>query len=423
MSLRLFLLLLSFFFLFVSVAFAQNERVVVEVDFEGLKRTKPDYLLDFLDDLIGTSPSEATLQKQVQKLKNVPGVGNAIYRIDSKKEGDKIVFIVTEQTTLLPILNFGRIKDNFWFQLGGYDINWRGRGQFLSAYYQNTDKRSGGQLFFRVPYFRSANWGYSLNFTRLASVEPLYFDEGEVTYIYDNNSAAFTVIRNFGVNRNLEVGGTYFLEKYRKADEQILDNPPGPNSFRQPKLLSKLIYHENFLNYDFIYLKGYDWQLTFQNIYNTIDENWFNTLQFQGRQYFRLGNGNLALRLRLAISTNNDSPFAPFVVDSHVNLRGSGNRIDRGTAQAILNVEHRQTLFVAGSLAGQVVVFSDLGTWRNPGGTLEDLVDKDILRQYVGGGFRLIYQKIYSAVLRVDYGIDIFNTESQGLVIGLGQYF
>ena len=79
--------------------------------------------------------------------------------------------------------------------------------------------------------------------------------------------------------------------------------------------------------------------------------------------------GNLAMRLRLAISTNNETPFAPFVVDSHVNLRGVGNRIDRGTAQVVFNAEYRHTVYNLNRWAGQLVAFSDIGTWRNPGGT------------------------------------------------------
>ena len=90
-----------------------------------------------------------------------------------------------------------------------------------------------------------------------------------------------------------------------------------------------------------------------QNVYNTVDENWFNTLQFQGRSFKRFGEkGNLAMRLRLAISTNNDTPFAPFVVDSHVNLRGVGNRIDRGTAQVVFNSEYRHTVHDSKRWAG-----------------------------------------------------------------------
>lgn len=129
------------------------------------------------------------------------------------------------------------------------------------------------------------------------------------------------------------------------------------------------------------------------------------------------------MRLKLGISTNNETPFAPFVADSHVNLRGVGNRIDRGTAQAVLNTEYRHTLYERGEWGAQIVIFSDLGTWRNPGGSLKDLWNPDQFREFVGGGFRLSYQKIYGAVLRIDYGVDLFNRAQRGFVLGLGQYF
>jgi len=125
----------------------------------------------------------------------------------------------------------------------------------------------------------------------------------------------------------------------------------------------------------------------------------------------------------LGIATNNDTPFAPFVADSHTNIRGIGNRIDRGTAQVVLNTEYRHTLSESKKWGVQAVVFSDTGTWRNPGGVLKDLLDPDQFRQFLGGGFRVIYNKVYGAVLRVDYGIDVFNKDQRGLVIGLGQYF
>ena len=409
--------------LYLHVAFAQKGEEI-EVHFEGLKRTKASFLHGFLNPDPEILPTDEVLKGEVQKLKNIAGIGNAYYRIDSLDNVLRIVYIVEEVQTWLPIVNFGGIKGNVWFQLGYADINWRGKGQNLSFNYQNTDRRHGGQVYFRAPYFRSSPWGYSLSLSKLSSREPLYFNEGEVSYDYDNNSSSFSLIRNFGIHRSLEGGGTYFVEKYKKSKNQILENPPGPDNFKQPKWLSKWEYRENFLDYNYFYLKGLSWQLTLQNVYNTIDENWFHSLQFQGRQFFRWKkNGNLALRLRLAISTNNDSPFAPFVVDSHVNLRGSGNRIDRGTAQIILNVEHRQTIYHSRFWAAQVVGFTDIGAWRNPGGKLEDLINPDLTRQYIGGGFRLIYQKVYSAILRVDYGVDVFNTESRGLVIGLGQYF
>jgi hypothetical protein len=60
----------------------------------------------------------------------------------------------------------------------------------------------------------------------------------------------------------------------------------------------------------------------------------------------------------------------------------------------------------------------------NPSKNYElNLYDYDNFRQFVGGGFRIIYQKVFGAILRVDYGIDIYNRQDKGFVIGLGQYF
>ncbi|HMN91528.1 MAG TPA: hypothetical protein PKE68_16015, partial [Saprospiraceae bacterium] len=60
---------------------------------------------------------------------------------------------------------------------------------------------------------------------------------------------------------------------------------------------------------------------------------------------------------------------------------------------------------------------------RQPGGTLEDLVDANNFRHFAGGGIRLIYKKAWDAILRVDYGVDLYNVQERGFVLGVGQYF
>ena len=86
-------------------------------------------------------------------------------------------------------------------------------------------------------------------------------------------------------------------------------------------------------------------------------------------------------------------------------------------------MEARRTIYHKRFLSSQLVVFADSGTWRNPGGELKDLFNPDQFRQFVGLGFRINYQRVFGASLRVDYGIDIYNLEQRGFVIGLGQYF
>jgi len=56
-----------------------------------------------------------------------------------------------------------------------------------------------------------------------------------------------------------------------------------------------------------------------------------------------------------------------------------------------------------------------------PGGQLA--FNTNQFKQFVGSGFRLIYQKIYGTVLRIDYGINIQDGNHRGMVIGFDQYF
>lgn len=408
-----------------AAAVAQSPAIRIDkVSIEGNQKNRSDFLLRFIALAPGSLFSDSIVQKDIQQLKNSPAIGHADYRIDSSGASVELIYQVTEVKTLLPIINFGGIEGNFWWKAGFTDINFLGKGQTLSAHYQNNDRRHSGQLYYRQPYIKSSPWGYSISLRKWASREPLYFPEGIVQYNYDNNSIGITGIRRFGFKRMIEFGGTYFIENYAKSQEQFSDITPGPESLRIPKILTKLDYSENFLNYHVFYLDGLAWRLTLQNVFNLSDPAPFNSLQFEGKYFRRFKEkGNLAFRLKLGISTNNDSPFAPFVADSHVNLRGVGNRIDRGTAQAVLNLEYRQTILESSTWGAQCLLFSDLGTWRNPGGKIEDLWNPEQFRHFIGGGFRVIHNKFYGAVLRIDYGIDIYNKEQKGLVIGLGQYF
>lgn len=408
---------MKYFFLIAILAFcllvngisAQDEYLL-----EGLDKMDSTYVTRFI---IGEGYRE-----NLQRIKNIPGVANASVKIDSLS--GVVIFDIQEANTLLPILNFGRIKGNYWYKVGLSDINFLGKGQTLNLHYQSNDGRHSGQLYYRNPFLHGSQWGFAVDINRWASLEPLFFPEGRVNYDFTYRNLGVSGIRNFGINRRVEVGLNYFIESYKKADVQDLSQPPGPETLVQPKLLLRSSYSENFVNYNFFLLDGYEWNLAIQNVYNIEDRDFFHIAQFQLKKFISQPRfGNLAMRFRLAFSTNNYSPFAPFVIDSHVNLRGIGNRIDRGTGQFIFNIEYRKTLLKSYPFGIQAVIFSDLGTWRNPGGDLIEMIQADSYRQFVGGGFRIIYQQIFGAVLRIDYGISVIDQSQRGFVLGLGQYF
>jgi hypothetical protein len=67
--------------------------------------------------------------------------------------------------------------------------------------------------------------------------------------------------------------------------------------------------------------------------------------------------------------------------------------------------------------------FVDVGSWRNPGGSLSDFVAGKNIQVYSGIGLRFINKKIFNAVFRIDYGHGLTKNSSKGLVFGIGQYF
>jgi len=404
---------------------SQTSNITISsIKFEGLKKTPTSFIESFISSTPNSSTTEDRLEKDIQNIKNLNGVVDATFKLDTVDNQIHLTYLIQERRTALPILNFGGIQGNVWFSIGAIDNNFSGTNDLALVAYQNNEGRHSAKAFYRKPRIQSSPWGYSFSLNKWASTEPLFFEEGVVDYLYDNNAIGLTAIRNFGINRQIEIGGTFFQEKYERNNSQNIENPSGPESLSLYKALTKISVSQNFINYDFFYQKGRFMRLTFQNVYTFSDPSPFNSIKLEAKAFARPFNRwNIATRAIIAFSSNNDSPFAPFVADSHVNIRGIGNRIDRGTGQVVLNIEARFTLHHGNNWGAQFVAFADSGTWRNPGGDLSDLFDSNQFRQFVGIGLRGIYQKVFGATLRIDYGIDIYNQNERGLVLGLGQYF
>lgn len=405
-------------------AFGQTP--IQQLRFEGLKRTEPGYLLRFIQSKAEHPLDSLQIEQDCQRLRNLPFIADANFRIDSTQKGLKLVFVISEAWTLFPIVNFGGIRGNIWTQLGLTDIHFRGRGIQFSGFYQLTDGRHGGQLYLKAPYLKGSQWGVSFSGLSWASTEPLYFDETTVFYDYNNTSIGGMAHYEFALDHELSAGSSFFVEQYNKAPRHSNEVTPGPEAATIPKLLFKLQHRLSRINYHFFQLEGWDVNQYLQSIYDFTYPNWFRIYWADFRYFRRLGKEkrmNLALRFRAGLSDNMDSPFAPFVLDSHVNIRGSGNRIDRGTGVLVANLELRYAIIDRRNLAAQLVAFSDIGSWRQPGGTLQDFTQRENFHDFLGLGFRLIHKRAYNAIVRVDYGIDPFEPGQRGLVLGLGQYF
>jgi len=394
---------------------------ITEIIFEGLDKTKPAFLEQYVTINQGDPVDSMQIEDDRRRLVNLAVLSEVKYRLDDESNGYRLIFECEEYISLLPIVNFGGIKENFWFRLGASESNFFGLGHRLSALYQYYERHTA-RINYRVPRFIDSNWGMNISVVKWSTIEPLYFEEGTTDYDYDNNSLELLGIYHFDFHNSLELGGSYFREYYTK--NALSAEAPGPDEVEKNKLLGKLVVKSDYLNYNFFYVRGW-YNVLHAETVKTINENTPFYIFFNDLLYFRRikARGNWANRLRVGLSTNNDSPFAPFVLDSYVNIRGSGNRIDRGTGSIVYNTEYRHAFLDGNIFAIQGVAFMDMGTWRQPGGEINDFWESENLKIFGGGGVRVIFKKAFNAMLRVDYGISFVKAEKNGFVIGLGQYF
>jgi outer membrane protein assembly factor BamA len=418
----LFFLLITFFTTIVSA-----QKTVLDIRIKGAKKTKTSFLKDLLSTKEGAVLDSISLDKDIILLKRLPAISHAYYQVFYAQENlYKVSIIVEEHFTLIPEVNFWTTTNQqFSYKLVLYEYNVLGRNITLGGFYQNNGFDSYG-INFRAPNLFSKKWGLAFNHQDWKSEEPLYFGNKTANYLYNNISFEVLGLHQFNLKNEINFGINIFSEKYKYLSGDL--DSSVPESLNLNKALLKFIYSHNDLDYFYQYISGFKSTLYLQYVSSTTEfqEDFLNAWN-DFFYYKRIGEkGNWANRFRFGLSSNQDSPFAPFALDNNVNLRGVGILVDRGTGVAVLNSEYRHTVYDKKWLAIQTNIFTDLGSWRNPGGELNDFFEQDNLRIYSGFGLRFISKKIYNATFRIDYGFSMLNQKNNsngGFVFGIGQYF
>ena len=416
------LLLWSLFSLSTLSPVILAQDLITRIHFEGLKQTKTRFLYQFLTSKPGHPPDSAHIARDIQALKNLQLFSTVDARVEDHANGKEVIFEVRERISRLPIINFGGISDNFWFQLGGVEFNGLGQGAILGGYYQYYDRHSF-KVFYNIPFLFSEKWGLGGSVGKMATEEPAFFQSANQQYAVDRWEAIAT--GRFQVARNrarfsqvfLEAGGGFLNETYTRLDRF---SPP----LRFDKLLLKLQGSYEAVSFDAERLKGTRHMMQLQTVRTFGESSHFYQVLYTSMFFGWLGSsGNPSVRLRAGVATNRDSPFVPFVLDSYLNVRGSGNRVARGTAELTINAEHRQTITRKGWGAIQLVGFLDISAWRPAGSDLATMFESPNVVTFTGGGLRMQSWRIYNFIIRLDYGIGISDYRSRGFVLGVGQYF
>lgn len=420
MKKKLFFLILIFYGLF---SFSQ-EKFIVNIKIKGAAKTKVSEIKKIIETKINTKIDSVLLLNDMVRLKRLPAISHAYFQVFHSHENKYNVFInVEENFTIIPEFNLWTTTNKKTaYKIGLYEYNFLGRNIAFGGFYQNNGFNSYG-VNFRAPTLFSNKWGVAINHQNWTSEEPLYFEDKTANYKYQNTSYEVLGLYQIDFKNNLQFGVNYFKEKY---DYLTGDTAPNiPLKLNVNKWLFKSIYTYDVLDYYYQYISGFKNQLYGQYV---ISENeyqddfliFWNDLFY----YKRIGKkGNWANRLRVGLSSNIKSPFAPFALDNNVNLRGVGILVDRGTGSIVWNSEYRHTLYENKWLVLQGNIFNDFGTWRTPGGNLNDFLKSENVRVYSGVGLRFINKKVFNAVFRIDYGVGLTKNASKGFVFGIGQYF
>ncbi|WP_324025221.1 outer membrane protein assembly factor [Maribacter sp. BPC-D8] len=413
-----------FMLLFASFLLKGQDIRVIELKFEGAKRTKISFVKNLVDVKEGMLLDSVQMNRDILRLKRLPSISHAYYEIKNlANETCEVAYVIEENFTLIPFANlFSSSNDDFAFRIGLQEFNSFGRNITLGAFYQYDNYSSFG-LSVRAPYLFSNKLGLAVNYNNFTTLEPVFFQDDTADYKYNNTGFELLGLYELNFKNRIELGFSFFTEDY-----EYVEGATGvgvPLNLNVDKHLFKFIYDYNSLDYFYHYLEGFRSQLNLQYVGSTNTNLPEFLIGFNDFTYFkRIGDrGNWANRLRLGLASNVDSPFAPFTVDNNLNIRGVGNTIDRGTGMVVLNTEYRQTLIDKNKFVLQGNVFVDGGTWRNPAGGFDDLLKSENLRIYPGVGLRFMHKRVFNAIFRIDYGYGITKDGDNGIVFGIGQYF
>ena len=291
---------------------SQNYRVA-DLKIQGNEKLKTSFIKSISAIKSSVVLDSSIIEQDILRLKRLPSVSHAYYQVFHSTENEYYVFYnIEENFTLIPSANvYTTDNDEFAYRLGLYEFNLLGRNITFGSFYQK-DIYDSYALNFRAPYLFSNKLGLALNLQDLSTQEPVFFDNTSSNYKYNNKSVEILGLYEFNFSNRLEIGLNYFVEDYQYKFGAT--NPNVPQELNVHKWLLKGIYEFNKLDYFYQYVTGFRSQFNFQYVTSTNDMlpdffiGWNDFFLFK-----RFGHkGNWANRLRLGLSTNDETPFAPF---------------------------------------------------------------------------------------------------------------
>jgi len=404
-------------------AFAQNKNIST-ISWNGNKKMNVKFMTEFIETKVNQPLDSLKLENDVAALTRLNGVANITFTVSKSADGNfDVTYTIVENWSILPNLTlWSTIVAPIAGRIGLFDYNFLGRNNTIGGFYQYNGLSSYG-FHFSAPFLFSANLGIETSFQKLASIEPVFINNASSQYQYESIGVELLGVFRLDYRQSIKFGANVFSEKYQYISGATAADVP--QALEVTKVLFKSNYNFDNLLYDFYLVKGIRSTFFGQYVFSSTEFQNNFIIAWNDFSYFkRFGkSGNWATRVRLGLSSNDKSPFSPFVIDNNLNVRGVGNIIDRGTGTLVFNTEYRTTLYEKGWFVLQGNAFIDSATLRKPGGNFNDFTNAENLRVFPGVGLRFIHKTIFNAIFRIDYGLGITKNASNGIVFGIGQYF
>ena len=417
-------------FLFITgalSAFSQQDLKISELTITGNKKTKASFLYRIAKVKVNSALDSLKIQTDIERIKRLDGIAYASFTVEKQNDGYKVNYDLKENFSIIPGLRIGEANNgDFSFRASLFEFNGLGRNIIFGGFYKREVFNSFG-IFLEHPYLFTNKFGLGFNYQDDSTQQPIFFPNDQVNYIYTRRGPELTLFYELNFNNRFELGTKIFKERYR-----VIEGDPeneGVTNLIEPELNKTLVRG----SYEYV-----DIDINYQNLSgfrNFTDVNYFiggegflqteyifnNTSQY----YKRIGTqGNLATQLQVQISNAvENTPFVPLTVDNQLNTRGSGNTIDRGTSLVALNTEYRHTVYEKGWFVIQSNAFVDVSGVQRPNKNFGDIFGDETFRVYPGLGVRFIHKRIFNAVIRFDYGVNVTGNGDNGFVFGIGQYF
>ncbi|MFT6924235.1 MAG: outer membrane protein insertion porin family [Crocinitomicaceae bacterium] len=398
------------------------------VVYENLTRTKADYLDQQLDINAGDTISVENISRNEQYLKDLNLFFNVEHRIDWHEDSSAtLCFIIDEAHYVYPVVSDITTNNKFNFSIGVTDINFLGRAQTIGVLYQYYDRHSI-KFFQTAPRHKNNRTGHELFLGKYSTIEPLYFNDESVRFDFDNYHISSALY--YWLNRywKTSLGGMIMYERYKNNDRAIMfqnESFEVGDQFDFMKYQVRNTFTYSRINTHFERRDGLSNHIHSEVIATPEMEEASFVKITNDLRYFKSINkrGNLALRNQIGIATNRNSPFAPFVVDGFVNVRGSGDRVARGTGLVTFNAEYLHTVLKHKWAFCQLGAFTDIAYLRPGGAALATTFKSENSYYYSGLSFRLQTRILYRAVIRFDYGFNLQDLSQGGFTVGFNHFF